>query len=620
MRALIFSVALSLTACNCDSTPGNPDGGGHAGGSGGSGGAGEAPTSITVEPADAGYQTDGVTPAKATYKATGTFAGGRTEDISARARFTVDDVALGSFMGPEFKSAIDRGGASGITATLNGTQGHARFTLNLRTSFNDPKAMNLPPQVGTLFGKTPVASRAPQLVYPNDGALVPPNLGRLEIHFLPGNNNTVFELSARGGYTDVKVYLRCSTPMNGGCIYEPDPAVWTALATANRGSDITLTLRGTDDTGTEVGESTPLKISFSLDDIQGGLYYWTTTTKAIMRFDFAAPSMTTAQKFVDAAITNNPGGCVGCHALSRDGKKMVVEAEGSTDGRIAIVDVASKTTTTPFPAPNKSFFESWAPDSTRFVGVDDRGSDFNLRIFDGTTGALLESIDGTGTMARATDHPDWSADGNTIAYASVTREGPRAVSLQWPTKGAIRYVRKEATGWAAPVEVAPWVSGKHRFYPAISPSSDYLVFEESTCSSGETGLDCDADTDVSGKLFAAKLAANAKLLPLTRANAPGIRDNGKTDLTNTFPKWSPFNFKRTGELGSKLQWLTFSSSRKYGLRDPGGNVWLWMVAIDPDQVLTDGDPSFPAFCLPFQDLTTSNHIAQWTEAVIPSIN
>ena len=28
------------------------------------------------------------------------------------------------------------------------------------------------------------------------------------------------------------------------------------------------------------------------------------------------------------------------------------------------------------------------------------------------------------------------------------------------------------------------------------------------------------------------------------------------------------------------------------------------------------DPSFPAFRLPFQDLRTNNHIAQWVEKVV----
>ena len=33
--------------------------------------------------------------------------------------------------------------------------------------------------------------------------------------------------------------------------------------------------------------------------------------------------------------------------------------------------------------------------------------------------------------------------------------------------------------------------------------------------------------------------------------------------------------------------------------------------------LAGGDPTAPAFRLPFQDLDTDNHIAQWTEVVVP---
>ena len=87
-------------------------------------------------------------------------------------------------------------------------------------------------------------------------------------------------------------------------------------------------------------------------------------------------------------------------------------------------------------------------------------------------------------------------------------------------------------------------------------------------------------------------------------------------------------FRRTGELGSRLMWVTFSSSRMYGLRPPpdGGHdesdkgSIIWMAAIDPDKVASGADGSFPAFALPFQDYTTSNHIAQWTTKVLPIIN
>ena len=70
--------------------------------------------------------------------------------------------------------------------------------------------------------------------------------------------------------------------------------------------------------------------------------------------------------------------------------------------------------------------------------------------------------------------------------------------------------------------------------------------------------------------------------------------------------------------------MTFSSTRRYGLRTPPAatsaesatGTWLWMVAIDPDRALADQDPSYPAFYLPFQDVTSSNHIAQWTKSVV----
>jgi hypothetical protein len=43
-----------------------------------------------------------------------------------------------------------------------------------------------------------------------------------------------------------------------------------------------------------------------------------------------------------------------------------------------------------------------------------------------------------------------------------------------------------------------------------------------------------------------------------------------------------------------------------------------MAAIDLDAP-PGTDPSFAAFALPFQDITTSNHIAQWTTEVVGPI-
>jgi hypothetical protein len=103
---------------------------------------------------------------------------------------------------------------------------------------------------------------------------------------------------------------------------------------------------------------------------------------------------------------------------------------------------------------------------------------------------------------------------------------------------------------------------------------------------------------------------------LGRANAPGVNDNGSTQLTNTYPKWSPFIFHLDEQ--HQVLWTTFSSKRRYGLYPDRGMLYIWMVAVDPG-LAGLGDASSAAFCLPFQALDTSNHIAQWTTAAVPII-
>ena len=100
-------------------------------------------------------------------------------------------------------------------------------------------------------------------------------------------------------------------------------------------------------------------------------------------------------------------------------------------------------------------------------------------------------------------------------------------------------------------------------------------------------------------------------MPLTLANSPGKTDT-RSVVQNSFAKWTPFTFRRTGELGKRLFWFTFSSDRNYGLRTPDpGETQIWMAGFDPDAGLRGEDGSFPAFALPFQDPKRDNHTAQW---------
>jgi hypothetical protein len=523
-------------------------------------------------------------------------------------------------------STLERGGATQVSARNGTISGLAVLTLQLRERHGDPEATDLPGTPGDSFGGAADPARDPQLVYPADGVLVPPNLGKLEIHFYPGTGNEIFEIGFHSATTDVAVYTRCLHPLNGGCIYQPDPTVWRWIAESNRGSlPMQVTVRGADDAGSGLGTSAPISVSFSEDDIQGGIYYWTTSATtggetAIMRFDFGS-DQTDPELFISTEMTG--GNCVGCHALSRDGTKLVTASNGSYDGFVLLLDVGSRTPMVPYNSTPNSAFSSWNPDGTQFVGVfaDETQAgwlSYDLNLFDGNTGASLGTIPVGGTEASPTDHPDWSPDGTRIAFSKVGVSGSTATgTLAFAKQCSLAYVESDgAGGWSAPVDLTTSAVGQSTYYPTFSPAGDLLAFNRSVCADGLNGDTCDSYDDPGATLYAMQPTAGATPVELAHANAPGVTDTA-TVVENSFPKWAPFTFQRTDEQGTRLHWITFSSDRHYGLRTPeAGHTLIWMAAINPDAALAGEDPSYAAFALPFQDLTTDNHTAQWTERVI----
>jgi hypothetical protein len=639
MKRSLLVLAVAIAACgpgggSADDTT-TTDGGGQTADSGSPGIKGLM--TITVTPADQTLTIDGAA-VTSQYHAMGTFMDGTSRDITAQCTFYLRDVALGGFTGAMFTSGTDVGGVTTVSASAGSLTGTTQLTLILKQKMNDPGSTGLPADPGSKFGGTVNAGRAPDLVYPNDGVLLPPNLGKLEFHFKPGTQNTLFELAFTNAVTDVRVYARCTT-LGAGCLITTSDQLWRWISKTNAGgAPLMVTVRGTDDTGTAVGASTPVSISFSKDLVTGGLYYWTTSGQtAIMRYDFGSTTQTTPEKYVGPEVAGN--GCIGCHALSRDGMKIVLQAGTNTagpDGRLALLDVKTKNPIVAFASPPKSTFESWNTTGSQFVGAyaDSGATDYNLFLIDGMTGMKAGSLTGTGTATNPATHPDWSPDGTKIAYTKVGQKSAN-FTLQRFGGGAIELVTQTGTTWGAPTEIVPAASGKNHYYPTFSPDNNFLLYDESTCAGatgciqnpGQPACGCDADTDGSAHVFAVAPTAGARPIDLVKLNAPGKMDSGATSLTNSFPKWSPFIFHRTGELGTRLQWVTFSSTRNYGLRTPpapanGGTgeatsgTLIWMTAIDPDKVEGGMDGSYPAFCLPFQDVTTSNHIAQWTTKVV----
>jgi hypothetical protein len=535
------------------------------------------------------------------------------------------------------------GGETTVRVTWRGETATAKLRVRfaLRTAVPPPgDSSALPPAPGAAFDGATDPARAPELVYPNDGVLLPPNLYDIEVHFRPGPAaNTLFEVSFANDLTDVRAYTRCvpvGDPLDAGCLYAPTREVWTGLAETNRGgAPLSLTVRAADDTGARVGQAATHALRFAPADVRGSLYYWTTSEgSAIMRWRFGDVARRQAERFAGPEATGDPSVfCVGCHALSRAGDRMALGTslrDGLTgrtlDGSLLLYDNVRRAPAAPFPLGQRSTFQSWSPDDDAFVGVFGDGGEKDLLLFDGATGARTGTIPLGGAQAG---HPDWSPDGKRIAFTDV---GVAHID-QAPERGGISYVERDAAAsppWGPPRVLVPGLAGKNRYYPAVAPDGSFVVYDESTCPPGKTyDRTCNADTDPSARLWAAPFPAAAGAAPpapveLAAANRPGIADRGAVDLGTSYPKWNPFAFHVSAR--SQVLWLTFSSLRRYGLRPspppasthealPSGTL-IWMVAIDPERLARGEDPSAAAFCLPFQDITTSNHIAQWTTGVV----
>jgi hypothetical protein len=232
--------------------------------------------------------------------------------------------------------------------------------------------------------------------------------------------------------------------------------------------------------------------------------------------------------------------------------------------------------------------------------------------------------------------PDWSPDGNTIAVTHIYGQNSSTIEFQ---EGGISVIRRSATGWASAEEVVvPHTVGKNRYTPNFVPDSSLLLYSESTRQTSDWDGLVNAYSDPSATVWAVQPKANATPVLLARANATGVADkltltDGRDPtvvtrissglLMNTFAKAAPFETKQNGH---KLFWFTSASQRRAGLRlfkpnpsvvgDTPTQLLLWMFALDADQVLAGKDGSFPGFFLPFQDMTTSNHMAAWTQKYV----
>jgi hypothetical protein len=502
-------------------------------------------------------------------------------------------------------SGVD-GGAGGGPTTVNLTSG--------TVPANAPQIFD--PNTHTVV--TNDATNNPTLIYPVNDTMFPQNIYRVLFQWYP-RSLKLFQISFTSPTLQMSVYTdgvhaTCTKAATGGACWESAESNWQYLAGLNAGKDVTVKIRGvTSATATTVYESPAYTFHFSRQPVRGAIYYWSTTVQGVRRgaLGDAAPT----NFFTPAEAQNN---CVACHTLSRNGKKLAAVVGGND---LTVVNVSA---TTPPPVvfgnigtPKVSYADAWAtfnPSTTRVISAVNGV----MTLHDGTTGAVVSVQQpsgvksATGLILPNTEkgtQPDWAPDGAHVVYTRGSQDRQGATSIGWmavsgDTFGAIQNVVTVATG-----EVG---------YPMFSPTSDWIALVR-----GKS-----LDKDVLDQILIAPAQAGATPQLLVRANTlvndypapnpPTATTCSNSDKTrcieNGMPTWAP-----SGE--PQIQWIAFASLRDYGVvlksgsKIGSGMQQLWVAAIDTSK-LGSGDPSYPAFRIPFVELTENAHRPFWAEDAI----
>jgi hypothetical protein len=513
------------------------------------------------------------------------FPDGHSRDVTDETSFLIDS-AFGMFT--ENDLALGTAGKTAVYGTWIEKTSMAEVIGRLKSVRVDPA---LPVNTPDLFNAPEDVALAPTVIYPAENVVMPRNLGDFETHWTSASLD-IFEVTLATEFTDVRVYVPGGNGVGGG----PNPSWMSFAATewigaVGREPKVDYQVRGVSTANPgHVGAAPPRTVILTNDSMEGGLYYWAAgatpgNSYGIFRHDMAKPGQP-AEEYM--TTTQTAGRCVACHVLSRDGSRMAITYDGG-NGAATVLDVATKATQ---PEANAWNFGTFTKDGSQLLTV----SAGVVTVRDGATQAPLTTMPAAG---KAT-HPDLSVDGTKLVYVRY------AGGADWTFGGGQIYTRSyDPTTQTFGAETPLVIDGGNNYYPSWSPDGQWIVFNRS---------DADAYNATNASIWIVKADGSQPPFELVTGNAG-------SGLTNSWARWAPFA-QSTGNQREPMMWITVSSKRDFGTRLrnsslPGGEQFpqLWMFAFHPERA-GSAAVSSPAFRLPFQNLNSRNHIAQWTERVI----
>ena len=618
--ALILATGLTaIAACGDDGHHGN----------GGDGGTPDAAVAtLAVSPPTLSVTITNGSAVVEPYTARNPLPDGTNVDVPAATTFSLSDPTYGAFTGPSLNVT---GGGAGIvnvlaTASSSGytANGTAQLIVNVKIVRLEGSATSGTP--GQFGSATEDPTIAPGIVYPADGILVPPNLGEFDVHWANGSGAgtppDLFELRMANDYVDIQLYTDGLALGSAAGNVQPfwsvfEPVEWAPIASSKE--QLTLSVVGmlSSNPATK-GTAATQHINVTNENTRGGIYYWSTSLTTILRYDVSQPGTPPAQMFANDPSLD--GVCIGCHTLSHDGSKIAFEVHSAESGTSTVLNVADLSELVPWDGGSDGTipavgwnFATFTPDATKLVAVN-AGVMNLLDVMN--NGAVLTAIPNQPGLSE--DDPDLSPDGTMLA--SVEQPGSEDIDA-YNTQIVTRTFNNATNTFGDPTVLVPYdavnAPSTYSYYPSYSPDGQWIAFTQTTM-----GVNYDSDEDhtdsyENGYTSTWVVKADGTMPPIRLALADTLyNDPTYPTPTNSWARWVPFG-QTFGSNSEPLFYLTFSSGRQFGVRAPSGaNPQIWMTPFFPDKAIAGMDPSGPAFRLPFQDLSSENHIAQWTDTVV----
>jgi hypothetical protein len=459
--------------------------------------------------------------------------------------------------------------------------------------YRDENLDGLPVPVQQFFAVAPdpLAANRPELVYPLPGSMQPINLPEVTFQWRSATGIARFYRVRVAPVAEpdrrYEFYIPCRPPPADPfppeadeCHYPMPARAWELMASELRGAAVTVTIDAATDQPAAVASSAPVTLSFSPAAIEAGLYYFSRGRSGVLR----ALIGSAAQPFI---LPTNRFGCVGCHAVSRDGQTLAFAYERSYLGTARAEEPGQPLLAPADPPQPDAATASLNPDGS-LVAVSLGG---RLSVRETATGR--EVVHQEPSPSGGLYFPEWSPDGKELAATQATgAENPYTVN-----DGSIVIVPWQGSGFG-PVRVL--VAGdatRFHFHPAWSPDGAWIVFASAPLP-GKSYDNPQADL---------RLVSHAGGAPVVLGAATLGKGAG-------WPRFAPVT-----HAGGNVLYLTFDSKLDYGYllrngRDPmGGLLQIWLAAVDLRKL--PGDPSSAPVYLPepFQNLHVANVLAAWTE-------